>query len=226
MFRLLIFTAVLIAVFLAAIGATRFMGRQPQLLNALFTNPDGTPCAQPCLFGIHPGKTSRDEATALLKAHPLTSNLDIAQDAEISVHGSGQDILTGKDILIEEDALNPTVVKGIHIETFESGGDEFHPQFASLTTLGELVAMYGAPDYVFIDDPDTVTFLFPRHGIRAVVVTEHSEIHPNRYPARLDGKVFRLNITEPFELEPPTSQYGWCGFVTHKCSLGGEHEPP
>src|SRR5262249_44610444 len=75
-------TAALFAI--KGIGAT-----QPDSTFALlFTNPDGSPCSQPCLFGIRPGVTTYDEAVRLLKAHPLTRQYPHYLQAQNNPDGS------------------------------------------------------------------------------------------------------------------------------------------
>lgn len=66
----------------AGLLVVRLVGasRQPSLLEQASSNPDGTPCAQPCLFGIHPGETSGEQAMRLLETHPLTDNAERTAD--------------------------------------------------------------------------------------------------------------------------------------------------
>ncbi len=47
-------------------------GRHSDWPALLFTNPNGSPCQRPCLFGIRPGYTTFEESEALLNAHPIT----------------------------------------------------------------------------------------------------------------------------------------------------------
>src|SRR5258706_6456660 len=44
---------------------------EPLPLTVLFSNPDGTPCELPCLFGVRPEKTRFDDALAILQSHPM-----------------------------------------------------------------------------------------------------------------------------------------------------------
>src|SRR5262249_16135091 len=68
------FVASLVAIFAVILGGIRLGGGKPPTptLAQLFTNSDGSPCQQPCMFGIQPGKTTMDEAVILLGAHLLT----------------------------------------------------------------------------------------------------------------------------------------------------------
>ncbi len=68
--------AALIALLAAAVALAGSVGRdQDSPLAAFFTNPDGSACQQPCLFGVRVGETRADRAMMLLKLHPLTRNL-------------------------------------------------------------------------------------------------------------------------------------------------------
>src|SRR5258708_18474538 len=63
--------------FVAAILSMRlFVGATPPQMSELFTNPDGSACQLPCLFGVRPGEMSVSEALKILHEHPLTQNLD------------------------------------------------------------------------------------------------------------------------------------------------------
>jgi hypothetical protein len=67
---LLIISFAVITVILRALAA---IDSPP--IRGLFTNPDGTQCQMPCLFGIRTGETTFNDAIRLLKAHPLTRDL-------------------------------------------------------------------------------------------------------------------------------------------------------
>src|SRR5262249_11028164 len=54
----------------------------------IFTNPDGSACQQPCLFGIRPGTTTYDQAVVLLKTHPLTRGYPQYLQAQFNPDGS------------------------------------------------------------------------------------------------------------------------------------------
>jgi hypothetical protein len=73
------FSLILILIGAGLIVTVR-LAAQTQALPAaiLFTNPDGTPCDRPCLFGVRPGHTSHIDALALLNTHPLMTGIAIA----------------------------------------------------------------------------------------------------------------------------------------------------
>jgi hypothetical protein len=60
----------------------------PAPLMLLFTNPDGSACKMPCLFGIRPDEMHVGEALDMLRTHPLTRNLRLLSHEEtVSIHG-------------------------------------------------------------------------------------------------------------------------------------------
>src|SRR5207248_927370 len=76
--------------FTLIIGGVRAVGKSSSIaardwIPALLTNPDGSSCQQPCLFGVQPGITNLSAALYLLQAHPFTRGL--RQDATLSGQG-------------------------------------------------------------------------------------------------------------------------------------------
>jgi hypothetical protein len=43
-----------------------------KLTTALWTNPDGSACEHPCMFGVHPYMTGYEESKGKLREHPFT----------------------------------------------------------------------------------------------------------------------------------------------------------
>ena len=71
--RLIGLCFVLIAALSGAILAIHLIGGLfPNPIAVLFTNPDGSPCQMPCLFGVRPGVMTLDEGLRVLDQHPLT----------------------------------------------------------------------------------------------------------------------------------------------------------
>src|SRR5436190_24167966 len=66
----------LIVVLSGAILAIHLIGGlYPNPIAVLFTNPDGSPCQMPCLFGVRPGKMTLDEGLRILDQHPQTHRM-------------------------------------------------------------------------------------------------------------------------------------------------------
>src|SRR5713101_8684360 len=88
----------IIAVMASLILAVRLVSNnQPNPLSALFTNPDGSPCVKPCLFGVRPGETTLDDALKILDRHPLTHSLK--QQPYITLNAKGQSVQRGAELL-------------------------------------------------------------------------------------------------------------------------------
>lgn len=221
MYRLLRLTFLLISVLSAIVIVTRLVGNQKNTTSRmLFTNPDGTPCERPCLFGIRPEKTNREEAIELFKAHPLTSNLVIGSGPTwIQGTGSGQGLLEGNSVIVEI-GLREGKVSDIAIFMTQNGGYEHHPQSTPLMSLGELIASFGAPDLVYDDGVDQLRFFFPMSGIEATVPHEDAGGF-EQYQPRLDGKVNQIIVRKSWSMGSK-SRSGWCGFTTRQCPLGDD----
>src|SRR5215831_16026024 len=70
----------LFAVTILSFRLTGVLNRTPPTsLSQLFSEPDGSACVEPCLFGIRPGVTTYDQVVAILKRHPLTRNYALSQ---------------------------------------------------------------------------------------------------------------------------------------------------
>src|SRR5712692_773168 len=72
---------VLLLIFASVTLAMRMIGgARAAAFATVFTNPDGSPCQRPCLFGIRPGKTTAEEAVALLKSHPFLRDYPVLSE--------------------------------------------------------------------------------------------------------------------------------------------------
>lgn len=75
MYRFAQFTAALIIFLVGGIGAVRAGSNlAPTHLALLMTYPDGSPCAAPCVLGIRPGFTLRQQVPGLLRQHPFVQD--------------------------------------------------------------------------------------------------------------------------------------------------------
>src|SRR6266851_6376817 len=65
-------------IFFGTILTSRFVGAtQANPIAVLFTNPDGSPCQMPCLFGVRPGVATLDEGLQILHKHLLTHGMEV-----------------------------------------------------------------------------------------------------------------------------------------------------
>src|SRR5215831_18682515 len=65
----------LVTAITVAVAGARLAGGASQPLSyfadTFMTNPDGSLCAQPCLFGVRPGLTGYAEVSHIVSAHPI-----------------------------------------------------------------------------------------------------------------------------------------------------------
>lgn len=120
-------------------------------LQALFSNADGSPCAMPCMFGVHPGMSHAEQVISALSAHPLISNLqpqpaDEPDDKFISIRERG----ISSFVRMMEDQVST-----ITFNMYVNSGIELPPEqkigsVASVATLGDAILLWGAPELVTI----------------------------------------------------------------------------
>ncbi len=91
---LVLLFAVLITA-LCVIGTTRM-----NPVTVFFTNPDGSPCKMPCLFGVRPGEMTANEAIKMLRTHPFTRKLDIEGNID------AQNPTVNGDVVLDVDPKN------------------------------------------------------------------------------------------------------------------------
>jgi hypothetical protein len=133
-------------VFLAAlVFAARLTGRaQPLPLLPLITNPDGSACRLPCLFGIRPGETTTVEAVRILSRHPLTRNLFFDEE---------QMVFSGTDAAVFLD-WRGAIVTAVGLTLIGPGFNQYaRPQrelvaACSLASLGNVINVVGEPDTI------------------------------------------------------------------------------
>ncbi|MCC7447081.1 MAG: hypothetical protein IT324_06675, partial [Anaerolineae bacterium] len=150
---------VIILILAGVLWAARQIGaaQPPQpMLAVLFTNPDGSPCERPCLFGVRPGKMTRAEAEAVLKAHPTIRNLRFQLG-----NGNTFTYLVGDTITV---ALRYDVsFIGAIFEVAPLRGLPAAPDsLRQRASLGDTMTVLGAPDYIQADGPG---YNYSRNGI-------------------------------------------------------------
>jgi hypothetical protein len=145
MIALIRIAIVVMSLLLAAIVGVRTIGAaQKSPLVALFSAPDGSPCEQPCLFGVRPGKTLFSDAVLLLRQHPLLQGFE----EFLTVDVSGLQVIqfggTGSWINIREDQNERVLYVAVEL---------FPPQSViTPISFGDLVLFLGLPDFVNIDN--------------------------------------------------------------------------
>jgi hypothetical protein len=156
MFRLIRLMLLLVITCAAAIFAARLVGRtRPVPLAILFTNPNGTPCPRPCLFGVQPGVTSFSDAVAMVRAHPFTRAL--GRD-ELSDQGQSYVSFSGPMMNIDVSNGSDDRVSSIYIR-FDFDALRLKPDsMFGNTSLGELAALFGVPHAVEVRAGYAISF--------------------------------------------------------------------
>ncbi len=144
MLRLCLRTLILIIVLSAAIFTARLIGKAqpaPSLFSVIFTNPDGSPCEMPCMFGVRPGKMTSDEAFVILQKHPFVQNVADKKVKEL-IYGEF------KGYIFELPNFSIEISPVSHIDnTVGSIGLTFDiSSERDKQTFGDVIATFGPPD--------------------------------------------------------------------------------
>ncbi|MEP7291869.1 MAG: hypothetical protein ABI835_08790 [Chloroflexota bacterium] len=173
----------LILIFAAILFLTRLVGamRPASPLAAVFSNPDGTPCDHPCVFGIHPGETSIEQAVSLLGVHLLTRDAVWMEDGVLQ--------LSGPDTYVTFRATRDGLVESIVLTaTLEDAGEA--PQPGSLLdsiTVGDYLLVFDVTEVNLPASPYLV-FLYPEGGTLA------STVRPADFSQRIDARMPLANL--------------------------------
>src|SRR5215813_5145145 len=152
MLRLIRVTLLIAVICAAATVTTRLIGGLwSSPLEVLFTDPDGSPCERPCMFGLRPGKTKFRPLPFLLR-HPLLEGF---------LYGSEKVLIgpVGKAITISIDFYpgSNSIVRSISLEGYHTTGSP-NPNIIILissilpgpASLGDVVSLFGPPDAVWV----------------------------------------------------------------------------
>jgi hypothetical protein len=152
MIRLLARSSALMITFAVAILLARLVGSarpKPALFSMLFTNPDGSPCEMPWMFGVRPGKMTIDEALRILKQEPFTRAMDQSKSgSEFLFRGQGCTVSIGKD----GDWIGINVGFGTSTSISE--------QLMQAASLGTTVSTFGPPDFIAVSSGGATTTFF------------------------------------------------------------------
>jgi hypothetical protein len=197
------------------LGAVRITaGTQPSPLALLIASADGTPCERPCLFGIEPGKTTRKEVLPLLRAHPLLGS-QIRQlpqdDGEVILSAEGRDLFAGKTISVRIAGYPHVSVITLSAATLPQ--PDVRGTGQPLTSLGEMVAFLGRPDWFVRGNYGGDWYYFRQHEIYALTsggpqIEMDGEWLLARSP---QDNIVSLSVSEMGF--PEDLGFTWCGFV-------------
>lgn len=124
---------------------------QPTPISDLFTNPDGSSCEMPCLFGVKAGNSnmSAEEALRLLASHPLTRGHKVSYSKKWHNY-----MLEGKESSIVLSVTDTGYVEWLQIEYMPYSAESSHAvdvnsdaldQHLAKLTLGHVVAFMEPP---------------------------------------------------------------------------------
>jgi hypothetical protein len=208
MTRLLRFTLVLccmwtVPIFVAGrIGAT-----QPTLpfFVAIFSNPDGSPCKQPCMFGVRPGIMSEDEALAILNAHPLTKAMKLLPFSYTHLEGplftvELGEVESGEKVRFITLTFNETPSGAVSAKSKDT-----------IPVLGDMISYFGPPERALVSFSTTYDTYYLRKGVWARFIVS--------YQSRATPQELLMNITIYPGTDSAIAQdlgRRWRGFATFR----------
>ncbi|MCC7449453.1 MAG: hypothetical protein IT324_18685 [Anaerolineae bacterium] len=198
MCRLFRFTAISVFGLSLLITTARWIGvAQPLPLAAWFTNPDGTPCTYPCLFGIRPGVTRLADAVTLIRAHPATRHMQITQPNSSVALQVDSDQLA---FFFYRDKQNR--VESIFLASSFRGGRRDVP-----LGLGDVIATLGIPHLIPMRNPQNLptNFAYPELGVSFSVINWDAAHIAMSHPS------FSFSIGERWSEDHPDA-VPWVGF--------------
>jgi hypothetical protein len=156
MMRLLRLSLLLVGGFALLITSIRLLGSlQPNPVAALFTNPDGSSCPLPCLFGANPDEMTVDQALDVLRAHPLLRNMRVsrlmlaADNAEFVVELQAKELV----VAIENNVPYTGDQRTIHAIVLRAAGNPSAPAappelrlIVGAAVTGDVLSLLGSPE--------------------------------------------------------------------------------
>ncbi|MEO8396900.1 MAG: hypothetical protein ABI700_28150 [Chloroflexota bacterium] len=197
-------TLLLVALMLVArlIGTTR-----PQsALAAVFSNPDGTPCGQPCVFGIRPGETTVADARLLIQAHPLAQNAEWLTDNVLKLAGPDTYLLFSQTDEGLVESISLTATRG------DTGAAAPKGSLMDSIMLGDYALVYDITE-VNLPGSQYVVFLSPDDGTFASIA--RADDFSKRIEATTPLAHIIISAPIPCYPKPLTIAGGaWSGFLT------------
>jgi len=196
--RLFRFTAISVVGLSLLITAAHWIGGlQPLPLAAWFTNPDGTPCTYPCLFGIRPGVTRLEDAITLIRSHPVTRHMQITQpNSNVALQADSDQFA----FFIYQDKANR--VESIFLSSAFRDGTPGVP-----LGLGDVIAVLGIPNSIPMRNPQNlpINFAYPELGVSfSVIYWETPDVE-------MSQSYFSLSIGQRWSEQHPDA-VPWVGF--------------
>jgi len=197
---LLIFIAALLMFAARLIGSTHSATQ----LATVMSQPDGTACNHPCLFGVRPGETSFEQAVAILHAHPLTHEAKWL--TALTLQLNGPPAYVGFSITPDK------VIDSITLsDNMEDTGIPVPGSLADSIPLGELILAFGAPN-IALPGSDYFVASFPTVGVIAAVARPddlRAYVRPDTHM-----NMVMIYVVRPCQLPVNLYVHPWAGFKT------------
>jgi hypothetical protein len=159
MIRLLARTSTLMLTLAIAILLARLVGSvrpKPALFSMLFTNPDGSPCERPCMFGVRPGKMTTEKAVEILKQHPITRGMTFRQGSSETAFLDGVYEFAGdngKVIIYKADQIAFLCTSDLAKARWQLVPNLCRDK----ESFGDVIATFGKPDGFFFENSPNLT---------------------------------------------------------------------
>lgn len=216
---------VLVLSFIVMIAIARLQGdKNPSPFATLFTDPSGTLCRPPCIFGIRPGETPFDDGIKILKSHPFLGVSQSYKDKlsytglSIGFSGSwiGQNRLSGNILWITVNRNKDSTVSQIILHVENEDISRLSKADRPLFSLADAILILGTPT-LRLDTNGILdrNFYFHNNSVRInVVPTEGQDYKDKTYKPRLTDRVIEVEVISSYE---DSSQLKWCGFASRLC---------
>lgn len=118
------------------VGVVRSQPTEPAL-TGWFTRTDGSPCVEPCMFGVQPGRSSLQDALNAIRKHPVTAGMRARVRRVNGIALFGRDFTMG--------FTERQVILEMRVARSDAVGTRLYDTLRKMT-LGAVVAELGTPD--------------------------------------------------------------------------------
>lgn len=233
--RFIQFTMVVLVFFVGGVAAVHAGGNvAPSHLALLMTYPDGSPCPAPCILGIRPGYTLRQQVPGLLRQHPFVQ--DNSSSLCLEQRGVCEFRLLGFD-------MKGQVLYGIDNKVIDVylSLDLSRPGSRSLR-MGDFISLFGVPDKLLphyacctpTQYDRTISWIDmfkPTYGFwfyftgKGMMVQDYASVSNGIYQLRPDAPVLGIRVFNSIQDENAVIQNGsgimpsspwdrWYGFTS------------
>ena len=131
-----LFLVVIGTLFGAMLAIHLIGGLYPNPMAVLFTNPDGSPCQMPCLFGVRPGQMTVDEGLEILDKHRLTHGMEFDHSRSTAIGSLLDNKETFVEIISDDHKQIAEIVLGYNFGTNPEHLELARPELVSALNQG------------------------------------------------------------------------------------------